>query len=248
MEVEKDQHFLINREALNREIEEAGLNPEDKVIEIGAGTGILTEELAKKAGQVLSFEIDKKFKEKLYNLEKYNNLKIIYKNALNCSWEGYNKIVSNIPYSLSEPVVMKAINSNIELMVLIVSENFKNVLFSEDRKISKIANLFFIIKSVSVVKKESFFPMPKVDSWILKFERKKPAKIEKILQNIVTKNSKIKNAILYSLVENGKTKKQAKEIVNKFGLHENILNKSVKKITCKLIKRIKENLEISDIK
>ena len=59
----------------------------------------------------------------------------------------------------------------------------------------------------------------------------------------MSKNGKIKNSIIYSLVESGKTKNQAREILNKIGLHESILEKPAKKLTAELIKRIKENLE-----
>lgn len=246
MEVEREQHFLINCEILKKEIKEAELNGKDRVIEIGAGKGILTEKLAKQSGKVLAFEIDKKFVKELGRLEKYANLKIIYKNALAYEWEGYNKIVSNIPYSLSEAVIWKAINSNIETLVLIISESFKKNLVSEDKKIGLIAKLFFNIKELCVVKKENFSPQPKTDSWLVKLERKKGlTDEEKIMQKIVTKNSKLKNAIIYSLAEKGKTKREAKEILKNLGLYERVLNKPSKKITAKLIKIIGEKLEES---
>src|SRR3989344_2026105 len=93
---EKEQHILIDNKILEKEIEISDITKKDNIIEIGAGPGNLTIELAKKANKVLAFEIDEKFKENLDNLK--INIEIIYGNALNYSWKGYNKIVSNIPY------------------------------------------------------------------------------------------------------------------------------------------------------
>ncbi|MBU3907559.1 MAG: methyltransferase [Nanoarchaeota archaeon] len=244
---EKDQHFLIDKKILAKEIETAGLSKNDKVIEIGAGTGILTKELAKHCKEVLAFEIDKRFKDSLDQIKKENknnNLKIIYDNALNYNWEGYNKIVSNLPYSLSEPAILNAISPSIEELTLIVGENFKNLLSEKESKIGIIADLFYDFHPIAKVNKQSFFPSPRVDSWLIQLTKKgELSNAEKILQGIVLKNGKVKNAVLYSLLEQGNTKNQAREIINKLGIHEAVLNKPVKKLTGKFLLRLKEELE-----
>ena len=240
---EKDQHILIDKRILGLEVQEASLSNNDKVIEIGAGTGALTEELAKKS-HVLAFENDKRFEKCLGPLEdKHSNLKIIYGNALSHDWKGHNKIVSNIPYSLCEPAVMKAVASGTEMLVLIVSEGFKDILFGES-KMGIIARLFFDIRAICFVPKKCFYPEPRVDSWLVKLERKKSlAKIEKIMQAILLKEGKIKNAIIYALVENGQTKRGAREMISKMGLHESALEKSIKKISAQLITRLGKEIE-----
>jgi 16S rRNA (adenine1518-N6/adenine1519-N6)-dimethyltransferase len=97
------QHFLINKKIIKKEIEESNISKRDSVIEIGAGEGILTEEIAKRAKEIIVFEVDKRYSKKLDLLvKKYKNLKIIYDDAFNYSWKGCNKIVSNIPYFISE--------------------------------------------------------------------------------------------------------------------------------------------------
>ena len=87
-------------------IDSADLDKNDVVLEIGAGTGNLTKKIAKRAGRVIAFEIDKKFKPFLSRLPK--NSKVHYENA----WKyvqlhgkfkkkkEYNKVVANLPYSL----------------------------------------------------------------------------------------------------------------------------------------------------
>lgn len=240
---EKDQHLLKNKTVLSKEVGEAMLSKNDKVIEIGAGTGLLTARLAQKSGEVLAFEVDERFKESLEKLrERFDNLKIVYGNALDYDWKGYNKIVSNIPYSLSESIIRKAIKSDIEEIVIITGENFKNALMGEST-LGVIVNLFFEVNPIMFVSKKDFFPVPRVDSWLLKMKRKNPDKIEKIMQKIVLREGKIKNAIMYSLVSAGKTKNQAREIINGMKIPKQTLEKSTGKITGDFLMKLREDLE-----
>ena len=241
---EKDQHLLKNKTVLSKEVGEAMLSKNDKVIEIGAGTGLLTARLAQKSGHVLAFEIDEKFKESLEKLqERFDNLKIVYGNALDYDWKGYNKIVSNIPYSLSESIIRKAIKSDIEEIVIITGENFKNALTGEST-LGVVVNLFFEVSPIMFVSKKDFFPVPRVDSYLIKLKRKKESdKIEKVLQKIVLKEGKIKNAIMYSLVSAGKTKNQAREIIEKMSIPSQTLEKSTGKITGDFLMKLKEDFE-----
>ncbi len=245
MDLDKGQHLLIDEKILKKEIESAELSKKDNVLEIGAGTGILTEELAKNSGKVLSFEIDKTFEENLKKLEKkYENLKIIYDNALKYSWKNYSKIVSNIPYSLSEPVILKAINDSVEELSLIVGENFKELLSKKETKIGIVADLFFNFEPIISINKKAFNPNPRVNSELVKLKRKNPRnKTEEILRKIIAKKGKIKNAIIYSLVEIGKTKNQARKIISEMKIDEKILEKPVGKITGKFILRLKREIE-----
>lgn len=236
---DKGQHFLIDEEVLGIEVKEANLVKKDRVIEIGAGKGILTQELADKAGEVLAFEIDGRFEEELREIKK---VKFVMGNALSYDWRGYNKIVSNISYSLSEPVVMKAIWDGIDEMILIVGENFKELLFSKESKIGAVANLNYNIKPIVKVNKEAFEPAPRVDSWLVKFKAKKCTKIEEFLKRVIFRNGKIKNSLLYSFVEEGKTKKEAREIIAEMGIDEDVLEKPTAKITARFILKLEEEL------
>jgi 16S rRNA (adenine1518-N6/adenine1519-N6)-dimethyltransferase len=239
---EKQQHFLNNEEILNKEIEVAELSSKDKVIEIGAGNGVLTRELIKRAGKVLSFETDKRFKEELGKI-KDKNLELIYDDALKYSWKGYNKIVSNIPYSLSEQVTVKAANEGIRELVLIVGEKFKTKLMDET-KIGIFARLFYEIEPILFVGKENFYPHPRVDSWIIKLNwKEKVFEKEELMRKILTKEGKTKNAIMYSLVEYGKTKNQAREIIAKMNLSQQVLEKTIKKSTAKFLIILRKELE-----
>lgn len=242
---DKGQHFLVNKKVIQKEISLANLTGKDKVIEIGAGKGVLTREILKSGCKLLGFEIDKKFEKELEDIKKENkNFEIVYGDALKFSWRGSNKIVANIPYYLSEAIIMKAIVDGISEMVLIVGENFKNALL-EDTKIGIIARIFFDIKAVQKLEKEDFEPSPRVDSWIMSFKRNEKGSV--LLRSILLKKGKLKNAIVYSLVENGKTKKESKDILKLFKLNEQVLNKPVGKLTFKLVVKIAEDIKEFDL-
>ena len=242
---ELGQHFLIDKKAIEKTVLESNLSKEDKVIEVGAGKGALTEGLAAKSGEVLAFEIDEKLKPFLEVIEKkHKNLNIVYGDALKFSWEGYNKIVSNSPYALAEPIIKKSIEANVDELILIVGEKFKYVVLENKSKAGVVTNLFFDFKPITEIKKESFSPMPRVDSWLVRLQRKrKILKEERILQGIVLKKGKIKNAIINSLVSEGMTKNQSRDLLNKMNLHDDVLNKSVGSITGRVLEEIKKSLK-----
>lgn len=237
---EKDQHILIDEKIIDEEIEVAKLTKKDKVIEIGSGPGNLTRKLIGKAAQVKAFEPDKQFKKELESLK----AEIIFDNALKHSWHGYNKIVSNIPYTASEPIIQKAIKDKIDSLVLIVSENFSKTLQSKE-KLGLVANLFFEIRIIKKVSKSSFFPEPRIDSALIILERKKKlTKKERILQRILFREGKTKNALLQALVSEGYTKNQAREILLNSNLSDEAMNKPAKKITSKFLILLENKLII----
>ncbi len=244
IDFDKGQHILIDEEVIENEVNEAEIKKNEKVIEIGAGTGILTRRLADVAGEVLAFEIDKKFRKDLEVLsEDYKNIRLIFDNALNYNWKGYDKIVSNIPYHLSEEVVNKAIKDDINELILIVGERFKELLFSNE-KVGLIARKFYFIGEIMSVSKESFEPAPGVNSFLIKMEKKKEiSKIDSAMLNIALGKGKVKNAIIRALFKLGKTKRESKEIISKMNLNENVLEKPAKMITTALIIRIEKEIE-----
>jgi len=237
--LEKGQHFLINEEVLKKEIQIAEISKKDKIIEIGSGEGILTKELVKKSQKVLSFEIDKQYENILKELEKSNpNLKIIYSDATKYSWKGFNKIISNIPYYLAEKIIIKAVIENIPFLVLIVGENFKNIIEKKLTKSGIITDVFYDTKFIEKIEKNSFSPAPRVNSWLIKLELKDKNNNSEFIKNIIKRKGKIKNSIVYSLIEKGYSKKQAKIMLKNFGIENNVLESSTNRISGKTILKI----------
>jgi 16S rRNA A1518/A1519 N6-dimethyltransferase RsmA/KsgA/DIM1 with predicted DNA glycosylase/AP lyase activity len=216
-------------------------------LEIGCGSGNITQFLAEKAEKVLGIEIDTGFKDELEKLKKkHKNVEVVYSNLLDYDWFGYNKMISNIPFSMSEPIVQKLSNSAVNLAVLFVGENFKNALLS-DSKIGIIARLFFYIRPVMKIDKSSFEPSPDVDSWLVKLARRKDREdYEEILVSLIRKKGKIKNAIIYSLLDSGKTKNQAREFIKNSGFGEDVLNKPISRVTGNFLLKLIEALKDAD--
>jgi len=233
--------MLVNEKFIDAEIKIAKLEKKDRVIEIGAGIGNLTKELVKKSGKVLAFEVDSKFKKDLDAIKKsHANLTIVYDDSTKYLWRGYDKIVANIPYFLSDVIIIKAIESNIEGLVLVVGEKFKDKLFSDD-KIGLHARLFYDVKAIVKIPKEDFVPVPRVDSWLIKFVKKKRIdKRDKFILRVLVKKGKIKNALISAFVDEGLIKKQAREKIRGMNIEDKTLDKPVKMMTGKFLKKLKE--------
>jgi|WetSurMetagenome_2_1015567.scaffolds.fasta_scaffold130269_2 16S rRNA A1518/A1519 N6-dimethyltransferase RsmA/KsgA/DIM1 with predicted DNA glycosylase/AP lyase activity len=235
------QHLLLNGKVIETLIDSAELNNSDRVIEIGSGSGNITREIAKIAGKVLGFEIDERFKPELEKL-KEKNIEIIYGNCLKYNWRGYNKIVANIPFLLSEAVIMKSIEDDVFILSLVMGGRFKNKLES-DEKMGLISRLFFKVSAIEKLNKNDFSPVPRENSWIIKLVRKRPgSRSDEILKDILIKKGKVKNAILFSLVKSGKTKNESREMIEKMNLNKQVLDKSVQRITGNFILLLKEKI------
>jgi 23S rRNA (adenine-N6)-dimethyltransferase len=240
LSAENSQHLLKNLDVFGKVFEKE-VGKKDRVIEIGAGKGIITKRLAEISGEVLAFETDMQFEENLEKLKKkHSNLNVVYGSALEYRWTGFNKIVSNIPFFISGDLVLKALKENIEEIIIIIGENFKKILEEQEGKIGVIANLFFDIDYICEIEKEKFVPEPKTKCFIVKLKKKKLEEQDLIIKKILRNNGKIKNAIMYALVERGKTKRQAREIIEKMKIEPDILDKPASKITGKFLMHLKE--------
>mgnify|MGYP001580061561 FL=1 len=121
------QNFLVDKGALRTIIEAADIKPDEVVLEIGPGTGILTLELAKKAKRVIAVEKDAKMCEILKEtLKNFKNVEIIQADIRNLKLEIRNfKIIANIPYYLTSPIIRKfleAANPPEEMILMVQKE------------------------------------------------------------------------------------------------------------------------------
>src|SRR6185295_13735900 len=108
------QNFLVDKRALAKVIEAAQLTADDTVLEIGPGIGTLTQELAKKAKKIIAVEKDQHMVNILQKtLKEYHNIEIIQGDALLYAppLAAY-KVVANIPYYLTSPLIRKFLESN----------------------------------------------------------------------------------------------------------------------------------------
>ena len=185
-----DQFFLTNESVLKQELELADLKSTDTVLEIGSGIGNLTEMLAKSA-RVIAVEKDKRF---IPYIKKENTtvicgdiIKLLKKDLK------FNKVVSNVPYSISKKLLLELLKHKWDLAVLMFQKEFVDKL--SNGKLSLIIEDCCELKKICTISGNNFYPKA-VESSLIILRQKKPMDeklwlfIEKIFRH---KNKDVKN-------------------------------------------------------
>ncbi|MBQ7528844.1 ribosomal RNA small subunit methyltransferase A [bacterium] len=173
------QHFLKNKEIIRKIIEAAQLQPSDQVLEIGPGEGAITGLLAQNAQKVLAVELDEHLAD---NLPSLPNLKVLKANFLNInlaeilgSSPGKWKVVANLPYYITSPIIEKLLIEGspfIESMVIMiqkeVADRIKALACRETGAFSYFVNYYAQVEMLFKVKPGSFNPPPQVDSAVIR--------------------------------------------------------------------------------
>ncbi len=192
------QNFLIDNDVLEEIIEASSLSKNDVVLEVGPGTGVLTFSLAEKVKNVIAFEKDEKLylvlKKRMKELS-VKNVKIFNEDILKIDPKNFlpkeYKIIANIPYYLTSPLIRKFLETENQpdLMVLMVQKEVAERIcagllierLKQQRKTKRsllAISVQFYAKAyiVSFVSPVSFWPEPKVTSAILKITPDKSLK------------------------------------------------------------------------
>jgi len=176
------QHFLIDEKALETIVIAAELSPEDIVIEVGPGLGVLTIELARRAGKVIAVELDTKLASLLKRrLASLPNVNIVNADILKVSpsqllgGENNYKVVANLPYYVTSPILRYFVEASPKpsLMVVMVQKEVGIAIAASPGKMSLLAislQVYSKPKIISYVSSQSFYPPPKVDSAIVRFD------------------------------------------------------------------------------
>jgi 16S rRNA (adenine1518-N6/adenine1519-N6)-dimethyltransferase len=212
-------------------VDAAGISQSETVLEIGAGKGNLTKELAKRAKKVIAIEIDSRLKRYL----KMENVQVVVGNALGkIGGLRFDKIVSNIPYSVSEPLMNRLIFSSFRLAVLTVPKGFAYILLAEESdpkfsRLSMMAREFYEIKMLFDVPKEAFDPKPRTNSVVIKLIPRKGKTLKKLI--FLQPRKLLKNALREALCDYKKmTKSEARKAIKSFNPN-NLLDKKVMELT-----------------
>lgn len=226
------QNFLIDEKVLEREVNYANISNSNVVLEIGAGFGSLTKFLVKKASKVIAIEKDPKFE----NFLKKTGADIIIADALEIDFPEFDKIVSNIPYSISSDLTFKILNYNFDCAVLCYQKEFSQRMLANPgekdySRLSVNCSLRAEIELLENVPKEKFYPKPKVDSSIVRLIPKKielPKKFSSIVRALFQhRNQKVRNALTHSAHEIG-TKAEVKSFLGEIS---NFSDKKVFELT-----------------
>jgi len=240
-----DQHFLIDKTVINRFIDEANITINDEVVEIGPGKCVISELIARKCKHLTCIEIDKNLEHFINVLkDKYSNVDVIYGNALETFIPVCDKIVSALPYSITEPFIEKLLRCSFKECTLIVGKRFADsVVNKETNKLSLLTNSYFDVIKVMDIIPESFEPKPRVMSSMIKLIPVKRLDIKSDFKRFIFRemffhrDKKLKNNLMEALIEFAKlnykilTKKESKAIIESYNIPSSTLNKLMENLS-----------------
>lgn len=179
---EKSQHFLKNHGLIDTILIRAKIRPTDTVLEIGAGTGSITTKLLPKAHRVVAYEPDSRLiRELLQNVapELKPRLEVIQQSVLAGPLPHFDLCVSNIPFHISLPIVMRLIRHDFRAAYILVQKEFAARLTARAgsesySRLSVMCQLLAHVEHIAKVSRNSFAPPPRVDCCFIKIEPRIP--------------------------------------------------------------------------
>ncbi len=185
------QNFIRDMSVIERIVDGAGIEPDDMVIEIGPGLGVLTSALASRAAFVTAVEIDGRLIPVLEEtLKDYGNVRVINRDILKTDigqlveesrseglFSGKVHIVGNLPYYITTPIIMKLLEDNVpadSITVMMQKEVADRIRSAPGSRtygaISAAVQYYCRVSKITDVPKEAFVPRPKVESTVLRLE------------------------------------------------------------------------------
>lgn len=174
----KGQNFLIDDRVAERQIDYAELSEQDTVLEVGPGLGVLTTRLAGRAGKVIAIETDAKLASYLRG-GLPENVELIEADALEVDFPRFDKFVSNLPYSISSPIIFKLLEHDFQRAVVMLQKEFADRMVAPpdtDDYSRLTVNVYYRAECriLEKVPKSRFWPAPKVDSAIVELVPRPP--------------------------------------------------------------------------
>lgn len=183
------QNFLVDKNFVDKIVDAADVSGKN-VIEIGPGIGTITYEMAKVAKKVVAIEIDDSLLPIIEeNMSDFDNFSLIHEDILKADLEkivaeefaGESfKVVSNLPYYITTPIIEKLVTSNLpctDMTIMVQKEVADRMLATEKDKeyssLSVFVKYYSDAKKVTKVPKSVFMPQPKIDSTVLKLNLRK---------------------------------------------------------------------------
>jgi len=248
------QNFLVDEKVLEDIVAAADLGPEDIVVEVGPGMGTLSFALAEKCKKVVAIEKDRKMskvlrKEILEKLGEKANVEILSDDILKINLSEFlatrgiekYKLVSNIPYYITSPIIKLFLEAEIqpESIVLLMQKEVAERICAEKGGLSVLALSVLLYgepEMVRTVSHEAFYPAPKVDSTVLK------------ISNISKKYSVSDYQKIFRIIKIGFSSKR-KRLVNNLSAGIGIGKEEIEKVLmdCGVDKNARaQELEVAD--
>ena len=254
LDTNKSQNYLIDDNKLNIILENADIQDNETILEIGAGIGTLTLPMAKKAKKVIAIEKDPVIVDILKQQiikEKLTNIEIIKDDALKVDFPKFDKVVSNLPYQISSPVTFKLLEYPFKKAILMYQLEFAKRMQAkpdthEYSRLSVALSYRADTKIIDTLPPEAFIPKPKIKSAVIELIPKNNKPIDKLLDNTIRalfqhRNKKAKKALIQSAHELGGDKKVLKQKLS--NVTNDLFEEKVFKLTPTQIKEISLILE-----
>jgi 16S rRNA (adenine1518-N6/adenine1519-N6)-dimethyltransferase len=181
------QHFLVDPNTARRIVRFAGLQPGDRVVEVGPGVGSLTVALSESGARVLALELDRHLVPVLREVVRERDVEVTYGDALTVDWESLLAaaprwaMVSNLPYNVATPVVLRVLEEvpAVDRMLVMVQREVGERLAAhvgdgQYGAVSVKVAFYADANVVGTVPPAVFWPQPNVESAIVKFVRHPP--------------------------------------------------------------------------
>ncbi|RJS70411.1 ribosomal RNA small subunit methyltransferase A, partial [Methanophagales archaeon] len=179
----RSQYFLIDDAVVARLVNYAGVERDDVVLEIGAGGGSITEKLADKAKRVYAVEKDKALCESLRaqyeNTKSKAGVKVIEGDIMKIELPEFDKVVANIPFSLSSPITYKLLlhSAGFGLAVLLYQKEFAQKMIAKPGsslygRLSVIVQALADTEILELMHRDAFYPSPPVKTAMVKLKEK----------------------------------------------------------------------------
>ncbi len=250
------QHFLNNPRVAIKIIENLDITPRDKIMEIGAGRGYLTEYLIESKVPVLGVELDSELCTILKQKFKESDCKILNRDFLKIDLEQYgvNKICGNIPYQITGKILEKICTSSLkwDTSVIMLPEPvaLRVTAAPKDNHYSAVTVMAGVNCKTEYcfdVSRENFSPPPNVKSAVIKLRRMGPPEEEKFYRMVrgifKYRRKNIRNSIL-NFTQNKVDKKEIEEILTRANICRNLRAHELKIENYKSLKNLFVNRKI----
>lgn len=230
------QNFLSDTNLLKAIVSDSLITPEDEVLEIGTGAGALTYELAKNCKKLISFEIDKSLENILKEkLKEFNNVNLIFSDILKIKtqeidnfFEKNYKIVANLPYYITSPIIFKFLEESkkVDSLTIMVQKEVGEKMLAIPKSqnygvLSVMVNHYANVKITRIVKRHMFTPPPKVDSCIVKLDIKH-VPFDKGFKNFVQTAFSMRRKTLLNNLSKLYKKEQIEKVLLSFNINLNV--------------------------
>ncbi len=233
------QNFMVDEGFLRLMVSYASVNEDDVVLEIGAGLGFLTRLISQKCKQVIAVEIDSRLMRILRTeLKDLENVKLVEGDVLKVPIPLFNKVVSNPPFCVSSLILFWLLEKNFDCAVLTFQKEFAERMVASigSRDYGRLTVMTYYradVELLDCVSKDMYYPLPDVDSYIVRLKPRLPpfavkdkqAFFELVRTLFTQRNKKVRNAITPFLAKLGIDEEKVVTVADSLPFHDKRVRK-----------------------